>query len=458
MINGSTEVLGIIGNPIKHTMSPDIHNTLSDELGINAVYVPFHVEDGVKSAVEGAYRLNIKGLNVTVPHKQDVIDCLAEIDDAAEKIGAVNTLVRTENGYKGYNTDMSGLKRACFSEGINLKDENIIILGAGGASRAVCYMCLSEGAKKVYLINRTRDKAVSLSDEMNKYFDCSVIIPIAKDEYKEIPSGKYLMFQCTSLGLHDSDEMLISDKNFYDMAKAGVDLIYNPAVTPFMKELIKRNIPVFNGLKMLLYQGIEAYELWNEIKISDELTERILTKLRKKLYGDNIILVGYMGSGKSTVGKALAEKLSMEFIDTDAVIEERENTSINSIFENSGEESFRNMETALLKEFVNKKYNTVISTGGGMVLRSENISLMKKLGRVIYLKADAEEIYERVKSDTKRPLLKGDDCNEIKNRISDMIFRRTPYYETASDLTVDVTKKDVDAILEVIFNFILARK
>lgn len=136
-INGYTRTCGVMGNPVEHTMSPAIHNTLAKELKENLVYVPFRVPEGqVKEAVEGAYALNLLGCNVTVPYKSDVIPYLKEIDGLAERIGAVNTLVRTEGGFKGYNTDMPGLLRAIQSEGIELKNKTVVILGAGGASKA----------------------------------------------------------------------------------------------------------------------------------------------------------------------------------------------------------------------------------------------------------------------------------------------------------------------------------
>ena len=135
IINGKTRLLGLLGDPVEHTMSPLIHNSLSDILGINEVYVPFHTQrEGLASAVKGAYELNILGMNATVPHKNEVMDSLVDIDDGAKAIGAVNTLVRVEGGYKGYNTDMLGLSRELDVYGIDLAGQKTVILGAGGAA------------------------------------------------------------------------------------------------------------------------------------------------------------------------------------------------------------------------------------------------------------------------------------------------------------------------------------
>ena len=169
IIDGHTRTCGLIGNPVEHTMSPAIHNTLAERLGHNLVYIPFHVEEGrVSDAVKGAFALNILGVNVTVPYKSDVIPTLVDIDDLAEKIGAVNTLVRTETGYKGYNTDMPGLYRAMSSDGVRLEGEEVILLGAGGVARAVAFLCASKKVERVYILNRSQEKAKAVADEVNQ--------------------------------------------------------------------------------------------------------------------------------------------------------------------------------------------------------------------------------------------------------------------------------------------------
>ena len=168
-IDGYTRTCGLIGNPVEHTMSPAIHNTIAEATGQNLVYVPFHVPEGkVREAVEGAYALNLLGCNVTVPYKSAVIPWLRELDPLAERIGAVNTLVRTQNGFKGYNTDMPGLYRALASDGIALRGEHVIILGAGGVARAVAVM-LADEAEEILILNRTVEKAQAIADEVNGY-------------------------------------------------------------------------------------------------------------------------------------------------------------------------------------------------------------------------------------------------------------------------------------------------
>ena len=169
-IKGTTRVCGLIGNPVGHSISPVIHNTLADLCGIDMVYTTFKVEKGaVDTAVKGAHALDILGLNVTVPHKQEVIGALESVDPLAEAIGAVNTLVRTEHGYKGYNTDILGLERELEEEQVELKDSPVILLGAGGAARAIAFLCVSKGAKEVAILNRTEEKAAVIAEDVNRH-------------------------------------------------------------------------------------------------------------------------------------------------------------------------------------------------------------------------------------------------------------------------------------------------
>lgn len=281
-INGRTRTCGLIGNPVEHTLSPLIHNTLAERLGQQLVYVPFHVEPGrLAEAVKGAEALNILGLNVTVPYKSEVIACLTEIDDLAKNIGAVNTLVRTTGGYRGYNTDMEGLYRAMLSEGIKIAGEQIILLGAGGAARAVAWLCAAKGAERVYLLNRTLDRAQTVAAEVNTSACREAVMPMKLADYTAIPEGKYLAIQGTSVGLSPNNEdVVIADDAFYEKVHTGFDLIYNPWETKFMRLVKAHGGRAYNGLMMLLYQGIIAYELWNDVEVSESEARIVYEKLK----------------------------------------------------------------------------------------------------------------------------------------------------------------------------------
>lgn len=283
-INGKTTLCGLIGNPVEHTMSPLIHNTLAHRLGHNMVYVPFLVEEQLEEAIKGAYALNIQGMNITVPYKEQVVTFLKAIDPLAAQIGAVNTLVRVKEGYKGYNTDMSGLYRAFCKEGIKIQGEKVIILGAGGAARAVAYLCNHYGASVIYLMNRNKIKAEEISEEINKAAKEQKVVPLSLEEYEVLPKEKMLCIQATSVGLAPHEEQVVIDKEeFYQRIHTGYDLIYRPSTTRFMSLVRNQGGRAFHGLKMLLYQGIEAYEKWNQCKVSEALCEEIYEKMKGEM-------------------------------------------------------------------------------------------------------------------------------------------------------------------------------
>ena len=457
--DGNTMTCGLIGNPVRHTLSPLIHNSIAEMKGVNLVYVPFEVpKGGVKNAVRGANALGIKGLNVTVPYKSDVIDHLVEIDPLAEGIGAVNTLVRTEGGFKGYNTDMSGLYHAMQDEGIVLDGECVVILGAGGVARPVAYLCATKGADRVYVLNRTYEKAEAVAKEVNNALDESLgekIIPMPLDDYKELldKEKRFFVVQCTSVGLFpDVNSAVIEDEEFYKHVYAAIDVVYKPLETKFMKLVKNAGGKVFSGLKMLLYQGIDAFELWFEdegIKISKEEADIIYKSLMMEVLGaTNIILEGFMGSGKSTVSELISDKLELELIDTDEAIEEAEGRTISEIFEQDGEEAFRDMETELMEMVISEHMReTVISIGGGLPVREKNRELLKKAGKVVYLRTSPETVYDRLKGDDTRPLLKSEDPLA---RIKELQDKRGQIYEEAADIIVDTDGKTPEEVADEI--------
>lgn len=292
-IKGTTKVCAIIGNPVEHSISPVLHNTLADICGIDLAYVPFLVEaDNIESAIKGAYSLNIFGMNVTVPHKSSVINALADIDPLAKSIGAVNTLVRAEGGYKGYNTDILGLKRELDEADISLFGNEIIILGAGGAARAIAFLCASEKASRIHILNRTVEKAQNIAFAVNEHFGTDTADALSIADYKRLTGNSYICIQTTSVGLYPHlDEAPVEDMDFYDRIKAGVDIIYNPTETKFMK-LLKASSgtgfdggakKAYNGLKMLLYQGISAFELWNNLSVSSEQAAVVYEAMKREM-------------------------------------------------------------------------------------------------------------------------------------------------------------------------------
>ncbi|MCS7164509.1 MAG: shikimate dehydrogenase [Thermodesulfovibrio sp.] len=274
MITGKTRIIGIFGDPIEHTLSPLIHNEAFQYLGLDYCYVAFHVKkDKLKEAVEGIRALNIKGVNITVPHKETVIQYIDELSEEAKDIGAVNTILNKEGILRGFNTDVNGFILSLKEEGISIKNKKFLILGAGGASKAIVYGILKEGGK-VYIYNRTLSKAIAIKE---KFKDHGFIEIVEVD--KSLTENIDIIVNATSLGLKKDDPMplnpeLIKPKHVY------CDIVYPE--TPLMKEAERIGCKVIGGIGMLLWQAAFAFKIWTEVEapidIMRKTLDRVLTK------------------------------------------------------------------------------------------------------------------------------------------------------------------------------------
>lgn len=288
-INGRTRLCGLLAYPAGHSMSPVLHGLFAERTHTNLVYCPFEVKsEDLQAAVAGAYGLNILGLNVTVPHKQQVMEYLKEVDEHAARIGAVNTLVRCSGGFKGYNTDFIGLKRSMEKEGMEIAGRSFILIGAGGAAKSAAYLLASEGAKVVYLLNRTVDKARELADSINSIAGRDVMHPLALEEYQSIPGGGYYALQTTSAGMYPKiADAPIEDEGFYQKITLALDIVYNPAKTRFMELVERAGGRAANGLDMLVFQGAASFEHWNPgVVIGEEILAEAGQRIRKALNGN----------------------------------------------------------------------------------------------------------------------------------------------------------------------------
>jgi shikimate dehydrogenase len=239
---------------------------------------------------------------------------------------------------------------------------------------------------------------------------------------------------------------VIEDEAFYSHVDVAFDMVYRPLKTKFMKLAEEAGAKSFSGLKMLLFQAVDAFELWsasegNEIKITKEQSDEVYRRLVMEVTGArNVILEGFMGSGKTTVSEILADKLELELLDTDQAIEEAEGRSISDIFAEDGEAAFREMETQLLDMVVSEHLSEmVISLGGGLPLREENRELLKLAGKVIYLRTTPETVFKRLEGDDTRPLLKSEDP---KRKIEELMESRKERYEAAADIIIDTDGKE----------------
>ena len=257
-IKGSTNIVGLIGHPVEHSFSPPMHNAAFNALNMDWAYVAFDVNPfNVKSAIEGAKSLNIKGFNVTIPHKIEVMKYLDEIDEVAGLIGAVNTI--DFKSMKGYNTDGIGAVKA-IEEVASIKNKNVVVAGAGGASRAISFYIAKYGAESVTILNRNVEKAQSLADDIN------LIDDVNADSIKNIKdhvADADILIDTTPVGMHPNvnDDAIICAEDMHEDLVV-FDAVYNPNETVLIKEAIKANAKPVYGIKMLLYQGAESFKIW----------------------------------------------------------------------------------------------------------------------------------------------------------------------------------------------------
>ena len=274
-IKGSTNIVGLIGHPVEHSFSPPMHNAAFDALNMDYAYVAFDVNpNDLKSAIEGAESLNIKGFNVTIPHKVDVMQYLDDLDEVARLIGAVNTI--DFKNLKGYNTDGIGAVKA-IEEVTSIKNKNVVVAGAGGASRAISFYIAKYGAESLTILNRNQAKAESLASDVS---DSGLIGEVAYDSINAIGNymeGADVLIDTTPLGMHPNinDEPIVkADKMDEDLVV--FDAVYNPNETVLLKEAIKANAKPVYGIKMLLYQGAESFKIWTGKTAPVDVMEKAL--------------------------------------------------------------------------------------------------------------------------------------------------------------------------------------
>ena len=274
-IKGSTNIVGLIGHPVEHSFSPPMHNAAFDALNMDYAYVAFDVNpNDLKSAIEGAESLNIKGFNVTIPHKVDVMQYLDELDEVARLIGAVNTI--DFKNLKGYNTDGIGAVKA-IEEVTSIKNKNVVVAGAGGASRAISFYIAKYGAESLTILNRNEVKVESLASDVS---DSGLIGEVAYDSINAIGNymeGADVLIDTTPLGMHPniSDEPIVK-ADMMDEDLVVFDAVYNPNETVLIKEAIKANAKPVYGIKMLLYQGAESFKIWTGKTAPVDVMEKAL--------------------------------------------------------------------------------------------------------------------------------------------------------------------------------------
>jgi len=274
-IKGSTNIVGLIGHPVEHSFSPPMHNAAFEKLNMDYAYVAFNVKpNDLESAINGAEALNIKGFNVTIPHKIDVMKYLDEIDEVAQLIGAVNTI--DFKNLKGYNTDGIGAVRA-IEEVASIKNKNVLIAGAGGASRAISFYIAKYGADNLKILNRNVEKAQKLACDVS---NSGLIDNVSSDSISNMDlSDVDILINTTPVGMHPNvDDTPIAQACDMHEDLIVFDAVYNPNETGLLRQAIGAGAKPVYGIKMLLYQGAESFEIWTGKKAPVDVMHGALTK------------------------------------------------------------------------------------------------------------------------------------------------------------------------------------
>ncbi len=356
---------GCIGEKLTHSFSKEIHNLLFD--------YDYEIREIPKGELQAFMtKRDFKAINVTIPYKQDVMPYLDEISDMAQKIGAVNTIVNRGGKLYGYNTDFSGLTALIKLNGITLEGKKVLILGSGGTSKTAVAVAEYLGALSVKRVSRTaKEDCISYEDAYKKFADTEIII-------NTTPCGMYPNIIGEPVELDRMPEI-----------EAVVDAIYNPLCSNLVVKAKKKGIKAIGGLYMLVAQAAVAAELFLDTKVDENRVYEVFKKIEQSKR--NIVLTGMPSSGKSTIGKKLANKLGMQFIDTDKEIEISEGKTISEIFAAVGESGFRDIEARIITA-VSAKQNCVISTGGGAILREQNITALKGNGTIYFIDRPLEKL------------------------------------------------------------------
>lgn len=278
-INGKTRLICIIGNPVDHSQSPYMHNLSFEKLKLDYSYMGFNIEKGfVKEAVEAMRVLNVRGFNITMPYKEEVMNYLDEVKEDARLIGSVNTVVNENGKLIGHNTDGKGFIKALEEENIKYKDEKIVILGAGGAARAIAIELALKGPREILIVNRTLKAAEKIRDTINKNIEEARSRSMVLDEelLKEELKDASILVNTTSIGMDETiDKSVIKNIDLFYPELLVLDLIYDPLKTKFLSMAEEKGCKIMNGLDMLIYQGAIGFKLWTGLDMPKEVIEKM---------------------------------------------------------------------------------------------------------------------------------------------------------------------------------------
>ena len=426
---------GLIGYPLKHSFSKEIHSLIS-----NYNYEIHELKDDEFDIFMN--KRDFQCINVTIPYKQKVIPYLDMIDEDAKNINAVNTIVNRNGKLIGYNTDILGVLATFLHFDINIKNTNVLILGTGATSNTIHYAIKKCKAKNIYKAYRKNSKIKG---------------DVLYNNLEELYDNINIIVNTTSNGMYPhADDSLLIDLNKFNNIEYVLDVVYNPLKTKLLIESEKFKKKSVSGLYMLVAQAYFASQLFFNnnfgkdnnlieqfLDLSNDKTKFIISEC-DKIYNKclsnkiNIVLTGMPTCGKTTLGKMISKRYGYEFIDTDSLIETKINCKISNFINEYGEEKFRDIESDVIKE-VSTKNHLVISTGGGSILKDENITNLKSNGIVFFINRSLENL----KPSSDRPLTS--DIESLTKKFNERLplYKSTCDYEINGDTDFDVRINDI---------------
>ena len=395
---------GLIGEKLGHSFSKTVHSKIADY-----EYCLFEIAKADLNTF--MQKRDFCGINVTIPYKQAVIPYLDYISDEAKSIGAVNTVVNKNGKLYGYNTDFFGLKLLIEKNNIEITNKTVLILGSGGTSKTAKAVCESLSAKEIFTVSRSGGEGLITYEEA-------------------YTKNAQIIINTTPLGMYPNIDAKPIKLEGFNGLEAVVDVIYNPLKTRLVIDAENRGIRAVGGLYMLYAQAVSAAEIFSDNEIKTNAFNEILKEKQ------NIVLIGMPSCGKTTSGKLLAQELGKEFIDTDLEIVKKAGMEIPEIFEKFGEEYFRNLESEAIKE-LSQNQSLVIATGGGAVLRSENVDALRQNGKIIFIDRPLDML---ITTDD-RPL------SSSRELLEERYYERYPTYCFSCDVRINADG-DINTNLE----------
>ncbi len=398
----------LIGSNLTHSFSILLHHFLN-----NDNYILYNLKE--KDLENFFEKRDFLGINVTMPYKEKTIKYLDEIDPIAKKIGCVNTIVNQYGKLIGYNTDYYGFKKLLEANNINPYQKKCVILGTGATSKTIKTLLLDLNAKEIVTVSRYKNGTSITYDELNKVKDFNILI------------------NATPVGMYPNNYNSCIDIMLFTNLEVVIDVIYNPLKTNLIQQALERKIKAINGLKMFIEQGIYSDKLFFHKSKLNKINEKNFLS-----FFSNIILIGMPYSGKTSIGKALANLINFDFVDLDTKIEIEEKQSIKEIIENKKENYFRFKENLICQKY-SKLHHQVISTGGGIIKEKKNILALRQNGIIIYIERDIEKI----NFNNSRPLASSkDDYQKLYE------LRKNLYIENA-DIIVQ-NNSSIEKCIEII--------